>query len=187
MRKYAFRILIAVLAVSTALLLAACGEDKELGVPEGCVEISADNVGYDFYMLKGWTSDVESGMTSAYYNDFDTSNVSVMGFDAGDASDAESAWEAALADIESIFTDVAFEEKATDSTLGNRPAKKYVYTAKLGDREFKFMQLVVFAPNNGVFTSMPEIYIFTYTAESSLYDRHIEDVIFMADSMVFEK
>ena len=57
----------------------------------------------------------------------------------------------------------------------------------MGGSDYKFMQIVCYAPNNAVFTSQPEVYVFTYTALDSKYDEHIEDVIYMVDGMTLEK
>ena len=74
------KLLSLILALFAAMALVSCGEIDE-NAPEGCVEISADGVGYNFYMVKDWLVMEQSGITSAKVSDFDPSNVSVMGFD----------------------------------------------------------------------------------------------------------
>lgn len=166
--------------------LVACSKD-ELNVPSGCVEISADGVGYNFYMVDTWQAGEQNGMTSAMVSDFDTSNVSMMGFDAGEAASAEEYWTQFSEEFGSVFGEMVYESNGEDTTLGSKPAKKYIYSANLAGKEYKFMQIVCYVTNTQIFTSQPEVYVFTYTASPDKYDEHIEDVIYMADNIVFEK
>ena len=182
----AVKMLSLILSVIAVLALASCGEIDE-NAPEGCVEISADGVGYNFYMVRDWMVLEQSGITSAKVSDFDTSNVSVMGFDPENVQSAEEYWEKYSEDFTAGFGEIKYEEEGTDTTLCGLPAKKYIYTVSMGGSDYKFMQIVCYAPNNAVFTSQPEVYVFTYTALDSKYDEHIEDVLYMVDGMTLEK
>ena len=181
-----FKLLTLILAAFAVLALASCGEIDE-NAPEGCVEISADGVGYNFYMVSDWMVIEQSGITSAKVSDFDTSNVSVMGFDPENVSSAEEYWNKYSEDFTANFGEINYEEEGTDTTLCGLPAKKYIYTVSVGGADYKFMQIVCYAPNNAIFTSQPEVYVFTYTALADRYDEHIEDVIYMAEGMTLEK
>ena len=180
------KLLMLILAALAVLALASCAEIDE-NAPEGCVEISADGVGYNFYMVKDWTVMEQSGITSAKVSDFDTSNVSVMGFDSADVHSAEEYWSKYAEDFTAGLGELKYEEEGTDTTLCGLPAKKYIYTVSIGGVEYKFMQIVCYAQNTAIFTSQPEVYVFTYTARIDRYDEHIEDVIYMADGMTLEK
>ena len=74
----------------------------------------------------------QSGITSAKVSDFDTSNVSVMGFDSGDAKTAEEYWNKYSEDFTAGFGEIKYEEEGTDTTLCGVPAKKYIYTVNVG-------------------------------------------------------
>ena len=180
------KLLSLILALFAAMALVSCGEIDE-NAPEGCVEISADGVGYNFYMVKDWLVMEQSGITSAKVSDFDPSNVSVMGFDSGDTHSAEEYWSKYSEDFTAGFGEIKYEEEGTDTTLCRLPAKKYIYTVNIGGEDYKFMQIVCYAQNTAIFTSQPEVYVFTYTARADRYDEHIEDVIYMADGMTLEK
>ena len=179
------RTLAVLLAFVFALSLVSCAK-TDPDVPAGCVEISADGIGYHFYMIDTWMAAEQSGMTSAMVSEFDTSNVSMMGFDAGDALSVDDYWSQFSEEFKAVFGEITYAEEGTDTTLGSKSAKKYIYTAKIADKEYKFMQIVCLTNNAQMFTSQPEVYVFTYTATPEKYDEHIEDVIFMADHIVFE-
>ena len=180
------RLFVLVLAALAVLALASCGE-IDANAPEGCVEISADGVGYNFYMVSDWTVMEQSGITSAKVSEFDTSNVSVMGFDSADVNSAEEYWSKYSEDFTAGLGELKYEEEGTDTTLCGLPAKKYIYTVSIGGVDYKFMQIVCYVQNTAIFTSQPEVYVFTYTARTDKYDEHIEDVIYMADGMTLEK
>lgn len=182
-----YKRIIALLASILLLFTFTACSRSESEVPEGTVKISADGIGYDFYMLSSWQAGEQNGMTSAMVSEFDTSNISLMGFDAGDARSAEEYWTQFSEEFKDVFGEPVFEEEGTDTTLGGNAAKKYIYTASIAGKTYKFMQIVYFDMNAGMFTSRPEVYIFTYTAALDKYDEHIEDVIYMADNIVFEK
>ena len=181
------RVLILVFAIlMLTLSLVSCSED-DLTVPSGCIEISADGVGYNFYMVDTWQIGEQSGMTSAMVSDFDTSNVSMMGFDAGQALSAEEYWTQFSEEFNAVFGEMVYESEGEDTTLGGKNAKKYIYNASIAGKEYKFMQIVCYVTNANLFTSQPEVYVFTYTASPEKYDEHIEDVIYMVDNIVFEE
>lgn len=176
----------AVLALILAVSFASCSKSEE-DVPDGCTKISADGIGYNFYMLNSWQVGEQNGMTSAMVSEFDTSNVSLMGFDAGDARSAEEYFAAFSEEFKAVFGDMTFEEEGSDSTLGGKNAKKYIYTANIAGKSYKYMQLVYYSANAQIFTSRPEVYVFTYTATPDKYDEHIEDVLYMVDNITFEE
>ncbi len=182
--KRIFALVLTLIIIAGALV--SCSKN-EPNVPEGCVEISSEGIGYHFYMVDTWQIGEQNGMTSAMVSEFDTSNVSMMGFDAGEATSAETYWSQFSEEFTTVFGEMAYEEEGTDTTLGGMDAKKYIYTASIAGKEYKFMQIVCYLQNAGMFTSQPEVYVFTYTALPDKYDEHIEDVIYMADNIVFEK
>ncbi len=174
-----------IMALSLLFLLSSCN-GTDASVPEGCEEISAEGIGYHFYKLTTWQTGESNGMTSAMVSEFDTSNVSMMGFDVGEARSADEYWESFSEEFTEVFGEISYEEKGTSTTLGGKDAKKYIYTADVAGIEYKFMQIVCYLTNAQAFTSQPEVYVFTYTAKPDKYDEHIEDVIYMADNIVFD-
>ncbi|MBQ7821136.1 MAG: hypothetical protein IJ391_02510 [Clostridia bacterium] len=180
------KIISVIIAAVLLCSLSSCAK-VEPGVPEGCVEISAENIGYHFFMVEDWQVGEQNGMTSAMVSEFDTSNVSMMGFDAGEARSSEEYWAQFSEEFTTVLGEITYEEEGTDTTLGGKNAKKYIYTADIGGKTYKFMQIVCYLANAQMFTSQPEVYVFTYTAVPEKYDEHIEDVIYMADNIVFEE
>lgn len=163
-------IFLAIIMLCTALVSCA---NKD-GAPDGYKKISEDNIGYNLYVPTLWE---ESGPCGAIVGAGDPSKVSLMAFDAGDATSAEQCFEVYAKELLAQFPDLTYIEEGTDVKLGEHAAKQYIYTATVGGREFKFMQVIYFTYNQNFVISQPEAYIFTYTASADLYDSHIEDVI----------
>ena len=116
------KIVLIITAILMLCALVSCGNDDP-AAPEGCVEISADGIGYNFYMLKSWQAGEQSGMTSAMVSEFDTSNISMMGFDAGDARSAEEYWVRFSEEFENVLGEITYEEEGTNTTLGGKKIK----------------------------------------------------------------
>ncbi len=167
--------------LALTLSFASCGSSSE-DAPMGYKEISNEGLNYHFYVPSEWTADVSTGMTSAYYDGRDPSNVSVTAFELDDVSinSADAYWELNEADLKLILPDLEYVD-ISDCKLGGEDgvdAKQYVYTASMSDTEYKFMQVVAIRSN--------EVYIITYTAVADKYDSHIEDVISMVDYFKFK-
>ena len=184
-KKMLKKILSFILTIILLLSVTSCAS-TDPDAPEGCVEISAENIGYHFYKLENWVTGEQNGMTSAMVSLIDNSNVSMMGFDAGEARSAEEYWASFEEEFKTVLGEITYEENGTDTTLGGKAAKKYIYTASVADTTYKYMQIVCYLTNAQMFTSQPEVYVFTYTALPEKYDEHIEDVIYMADNIVFD-
>ncbi len=170
--------IIPALLVALSVTLASCGSGSD-SAPMGYREISDEGLNYHFYVPDDWTTDISTGMTSAYYNGRDPSNVSVTAFELDDTSinSVDAYWELNESDLKLIFPDLEYVSK-DDVKLCGVDARQYIYTAKMSDTEYKFMQVVAIKSN--------EVYIFTYTATAENYDLHIEDVISMVDYFKFK-
>lgn len=181
MKKVISAILAIITVATVALLTASCGE-KDASAPDGMVKASAENIGYSFYVPSSWKCDVASGATTAYYSSSDASNVSVMSFSAKNTDfTADSWWDGFLEDFNNTYSEfelISTEEAALDSS----GAKKYVYTGKLGEVTYKFMQVVTVKKES---LSAPQIIIFTYTSVPDIFDSHLDDVQKMLDNFKF--
>ncbi len=169
-------IITALLAIS--LTLGGCGA-SEANAPAGYTEISDEGLNYHFYVPSNWTPDISTGMTSAYYDGRDPSNVSITAFELEDVSinSVDAYWELNEADLKLILPNLEYVD-ISDAKLGGADAKQYTYTASMSDMDYKFMQVVAIKSNT--------VYIFTYTATAENYDSHIEDVISMIDYFEFK-
>ncbi len=185
----------------TALTFVSCSSaDNE--APVGFKEISGDAVDYDFFVPDEWQSDISTGITAAYYSSQDPSNVSMVAFELdGSIKSIEDYWNSYMPELAAVFPDIEFDNipetdapvetddgldgvalEETDNdektyvvgepeqlTLDGVPALAYSYTASMSDVKYKFYQVISFRNSR--------VYIFTYTAEASNYDAHIEDVV----------
>jgi len=170
-----FLLLLAAILVSTSV---SCGNDGS-NAPTGFMEISDEGLTYHLYVPDEWTKDVSTGMTSAYYNGRDPSNVSMTAFALTDASvtTPEEYWQSQEADLKAIFPNLTYVDESA-CTLDGVAGRQYIYTATLSGSEYKFMQLVTLKDNT--------VYLFTYTALTDKYDEHIEDVLSMLDYFDFK-
>ena len=170
--------LIPAMLIALTTFIVSCGGDSA-DAPMGYKEISDEALNYHFYVPDEWITDISTGMTSAYFDGRDPSNVSITAFELDDTSinSVDAYWELNEADLRLILPDMEYVDTA-DCTLGGSPAKQYIYTASMSGTEYKFMQVVTIRSN--------EVYILTYTATAEKYDSHIEDVISMVDYFKFK-
>lgn len=185
--------------IITASLLFSCASADSF-VPSGFKKISSDNADYILYVPESWIADLQSGATSAYVSQNDRSNISFMAFEldealihietsasgveetqAAEAQTSESTegktekietvseyWDYYSSNFENTFSEMNYEINGQNMLLSKINANKYVYTATVTGIDYKFMQVV--AIKSGT------VYIFTYTAQTSVYDSHLEEV-----------
>ncbi len=144
----------------------------------GFKEISDEALTYHLYVPDEWTPDISTGMTSAYFDGRDPSNISMTAFELDlSFTGLEEYWNSYEADLKSVFPNLEYVDRS-EATLDGEPALQVIYTASMSDLDYKIMQLVSVKDNT--------IYIFTYTATADKYDAHIEDVIAMLDYFKFK-
>ncbi|MBQ8510105.1 MAG: hypothetical protein IJ493_09400 [Clostridia bacterium] len=172
-----------ILSLLTALViltcsLVSCGTSSDTA-PMGFKEISDPEVTYHLYVPDEWITDVSTGMTSAYYDGRDPSNISMTAFELdGTVTSVADYWALYEADFKAIFPDMEYVD-AVECTLDDVAAMQYIYTATMSDIQYKFMQVIALRQG--------QVYIFTYTATAEKYDTHIEDVIAILDYFSFKK
>ena len=76
-------------------------------------------------------------------------------------------WETNKTDLALVFTDFN-EISEENTTLDELYAKRYTYTAKLGENSYKFLQEA--AIKDGY------VYVFTYTSLEDTFDSHLAEV-----------
>lgn len=177
MKAITVKFLALLLAVTAVLPLAGCGKNED-GAPMGFIEISDEALTYHLYVPDEWTPDLSTGVTSAYFDGRDPSNISMTAFELDrSVAGIDDYWALYEADFKQHFPDMEYVDTA-DTTLGGAPAKQYIYTVTLSDAKYKIMQIVSIKSN--------QVYIFTYTAVTDRYDAHIEDVLSMLDFFTFK-
>lgn len=159
--------LLAALLLLTAL--AACGKSDDVDVPYG-MQLASDPSVVDYYLFvpSKWTVEMSTGATSAYYSTDDPSSITVSAYGLSkDVSDAVSYWAFFKKQFGDIFGDPENVEES-NLLLDGKEAMQYVFTAKLGETEYKFRQVV--CTRNGM------AYILTYASTAANYDRHADEV-----------
>lgn len=158
--------------LSACLLLAvlvSCGKTGDVDVPYG-MQLASDPTVVDYYLFvpSDWTVELATGATSAYYSTDDPSSITVSAYGLSkDVSDAQSYW----AFFEKQFGDIFGAPEAVEESnllLDGKEAMQYVFTAKLGETEYKFRQIV--CTRNGM------AYILTYASTAANFDRHADEV-----------
>lgn len=175
------KILSLILVFSLLLLLVSCGKEPD-GIPDGMKPIENENVSYTMFIPEDWIEDLSIGITSAKTSD--NSNVSMqMMTPSGSYASADAYFRTDyFPKLESTFKSVVLLEEEcsiTNQTFGadGLGAVKYVYTVESDGATYKIMQY--FMVNAGY------LYIFTYTAQESLFAEHLEDVSMIVKNFVF--
>ena len=175
MKKTVLSALLAAAVICISMLVSCGGNDS---APMGFKEISDESLTYHFYVPDEWTTDISTGVTSAYFSGVDPSSVSMTAFELDRSiTSVDDYWSQYENDFKSIFADFEYVDKS-ECTLDGSPAKQYIYTATLTGEQYKFMQVVTIKNN--------QVYIFTYTALAEMYDSHIEDVLAILDYFDFK-
>ncbi|MBQ4606635.1 MAG: hypothetical protein IJB15_08005, partial [Clostridia bacterium] len=98
----------------------------------------------------------------------DPSSISVMAWELPNTDTTlDEWWEMNLEDVTRVFRNVETAEPE-NVTMGGVHARKYVYTAELGEFSYKIMQTA--SVKNG------SVYLITYTSLADTYDAHLEEV-----------
>jgi len=86
-------------------------------------------------------------------------------------------WETNVNEVGIVFDDINVETEE-NITMSDVYGKKYVYTASLGDFQYKIMQAACIKGSS--------VYLFTYTAVPENYDLHLEDVAAMLEHFIIK-
>ncbi len=168
MKRIFLAFVLLIILASLALSLVSCGEKGEFAAPSGMKTASSEVADYYFYVPDDWTVDLSTKATGAYFSKNDPSNVSVTAWELEYSDDTiDDWWAVERADIDLVFKNVEIvseENVIIDEIYG----KKFVYTASLGDNDYKIMQAAV--------KKNSTVYVFTYTSTPENFDLHIEEV-----------
>ena len=144
--------------------------------PDGMRLCSDESLEYCFFVPTGWILNTQSGSTSAYYSLDDPASVSVTAYSPEVSLDIDGYWDLCEAEYEKEFKNYAFlSEEAT--TVAEKNAKEYVYTADFSEKTYKFSQTIFV--HNSMF------YVITYTALEDNFDAHLADVAEMKAEFLF--
>ncbi len=176
-----------VIAISLCLFVCfgfiACGNKSDITVPMGMMLASDESIpDYVLMVPNDWTIESTTGTTTAYYKD-NLSNAILATFSATfntpESADVtlENYFDGYANEFEAVFGEIKSTE-VKDSLLGGESAKEYVYTAKFGDTEYKFWQVICF--HNGI------IYTLTYSATTDYFDNYAEDMSLILSNFYFK-
>lgn len=177
MKNLLFKILLLGVLAAFALSLSSCEKD-EFAPPTGMVTASDEKADFYFYVPDEWTVDYSTAAAGAYYSASDPSSVSVMAWELEYTDTTVDDWWALnQEDINLVFRNVAIESEE-NMTIDELYAKKYVYTASLGEYDYKIMQAACIKNTT--------VYLFTYTSIADNYDAHLEDVDQMLEFLIIK-
>ncbi len=155
----------AVLMIALPVLCACSEADDE--APAGMKLVKNDIVNYKLYVPETWTESISTGVVGAFCSNSDVTNVTVMAWNVDSNETIDSWWEKGQSDFGLILDDMKLSSTET-TTLGGVAAKKYTYTAKLGENEYSFIQVAC------IHWSM--VYVLTITSLPDLIGSHSEDI-----------
>ena len=168
MKKTALALLALLCLLLALTCLVSCAKKDEFSPPTGMKLATDEQATFHFYVPEAWTVDYSTAAAGAYYSLSDPSSVSVMAWELPNTdSTVDDWWELNVGEIEKVFSDVAVES-AENATVDGVYAKKYTYTATLGEYAYRFQQVA--AIKDGA------VYLFTYTSLPENFDKHLEDV-----------
>ena len=170
----------AALLLALTALFTSCGKNPgDIKPPHGMV-LSCDPAIADYYLFvpERWTVDLTTSASGAYYSNNDPSGVSMMVWELENTDTTlDDWWTINETDLNMVFKNYSLESKENTTIDGNY-AQKYVYTADLGENQYKIMQIGIL--KNG------KVYLFTYTSLANLYDSHLEEVAKITESIIIE-
>jgi len=174
------KILAVTFLILAASLFTACGKNVDgIEIPNGMI-LSCDPKVTDYYLFvpQNWTVDLTTSASGAYYSNTDPSGVSMMVWELENTDTTlDDWWTINETDLQMVFQNYTLESKENTTVDGNY-AQKYVYTANLGENQYKIMQLGILKNS--------KVYLFTYTSLANLYDSHLEDVAMITENIIIE-
>lgn len=178
MKNILTKILLAAMLTVFAVTLASCGEKDEFAAPAGMVTASDEKADFYLYVPEEWTVDYSTAAAGAYFSAADPSSVSVMAWDLEHTDTSIDDWWAInQEDVMMVFQNFTLESEE-NFTINELYAKKYVYTASLGEYDYKIMQAACIKDST--------VYLFTYTSLPENYDAHLGDVGEMLEYLIIK-
>lgn len=159
-------LILAVILLSLTALT-SCSEASDVNVPNGMQLCTNDVINYNLFVPAEWTPSISTGAVGAYCSAEDPTNVSVMAWNVDSAMTLDLWWEQYCSDFDMVFDEMTLIS-SENATLGDVAAKKYTYTAKLGEYEYYYAQYAC------IHWSM--VYVLTFTSTPELYEEHTEEL-----------
>ncbi len=179
MKNILTKLVLTLLLAGLTLTMASCNKNQdEFAAPAGFVTASSAFSDFYFYVPDDWTIDYSTGAAGAYYSSADPSSVSMMAWELEYTdTTVDEWWELNQDEVSDVFTEFNLES-TENTTINDLYAKKFTYTATLGDFDYKIMQAACVKNSN--------VYLFTYTSLPEHFDEHIDDVNQMLDFLIIK-
>ena len=179
MKNILTKLILILLLAGMTLSLASCNKSNdEYAAPSGFMTASAESADFYFYVPDDWTVDYTTAAAGAYFSASDPSSVSVMAWELEHTDTTVDEWWAVNQDDVNLVFDNFSLESEENMTIDELYAKKYVYTASLGDYNYKIMQAACIKNTT--------VYLFTYTSIIDNYDAHLDDVAEMLEYLIIK-
>ncbi len=179
MKNILMKIALVIVLLMCATALASCGNSNDqYAPPTGMISATDEKADFCLFVPDEWQIDYTTAAAGAYYSASDPSSVSVLAWDLEYTdTTVEEWWETNVNEVGIVFDDINVESEE-NITMSDVYGKKYVYTASLGDFQYKIMQAACIKGS--------AVYLFTYTAVPENYDLHTEDVAAMLEHFVIK-
>lgn len=175
MKKIIASLLLLILVFS----LVSCGEEDP--TPEGMQNVAIESARFNLYVPESWASTSSSGISGARVGTAgDNSNVTATVYYPDDQNLTAAAYFETVAkpSYATELKDYALlEDLCGETTLGGRDAVRIVFTYVVDGNAYEVMQIAA--------AKDTMIYMLTYTAPSTLYASHTEDVESIRDAFTF--
>ena len=165
--------------LTAAILFSSCAA-PEIEIPKGMKLFSNDLVEYTAFVPEKWVVSNKSATISAYASVSDASSVVISSHPLGIEKSnytAKDYWADHEKELGSLLTDIEYSAKDKAKKLDKQDAMRYVYTAKLGETEYKYMQTVCIKDET--------VFLITYTSTPELYAEHTEEIEKILDNFKF--
>lgn len=179
MKNILMKIALVIVLLMCAAALASCGNSNDqYAPPTGMISATDEKADFCLFVPDEWQIDYTTAAAGAYYSASDPSSVSVLAWDLEYTdTTVEEWWETNVNEVGIVFDDINVESEE-NITMSDVYGKKYVYTASLGDFQYKIMQAACIKGSS--------VYLFTYTAIPENYDLHTEDVASMLEFFIIK-
>ena len=179
MKNILLKISLLVVLLMIAAALASCGNsDDPYAPPAGMISATDEKADFCLYVPDEWQIDYSTAAAGAYYSAADPSSVSVMAWDLEFTDTTiDEWWTTNLEEVDVVFDNISVESEE-NITMSEVYGKKYVYTASLGDFNYKIMQAACIKGSS--------VYLFTYTSVLDNYDLHTEEVAAMLEHFIIK-
>ena len=176
------KIALILLALLCMLGTVACAEESN--APDNMHDVAAKNAAFHLYVPLSWTASTDGGASGAVSPMGDGANVTVIPkmIENENEDTPEEYWQnVCLPAYQKAGSPLAefnlVTDKCGDTSLGEKSAKRYVFTYRMDEQYFEVMQIITVAGDH--------LYTLTFTAKNDRYDSYADQVEQIRAAFVF--